>query len=274
MAEDGERGAQRGIQSIEVGGQLLQALVHTGRPMPLKALAQEAGMTPAKAHPYVVSFGRLGLIEQDGATGHYQLGPLALQLGLIAMAQTNPVQLATPVIEALARRTGHTMALAVWGERGATIVRTAESPAAVHVAMRHGTVFSLTGTASGRLFGAYLDEAVVRAALEAERARVQQGRADAEAGMPAPPPLPDWAAFEVQLREVRKRGLSRSEGEVLPGISAMAAPVFDAAGRIVIALTAIGASAVFDTRWDGSLAKALREAAADISTRLGARCAG
>ena len=32
-------------------------------------LVQEAGMTPAKAHPYVVSFGRLGLIEQDGATG-------------------------------------------------------------------------------------------------------------------------------------------------------------------------------------------------------------
>lgn len=274
MAEDGERGAQRGIQSIEVGGTLLQALVHTGRPMPLKALAQEAGMTPAKAHPYVVSFGRLGLIEQDGATGHYQLGPLALQLGLIAMAQTNPVQLATPVIETLARRTGHTLALAVWGERGATIVRTAESPAAVHVAMRHGTVFSLTGTASGRLFGAYLDEAVVRAALEAERARVQQGGADGEAGMPAPPPLPDWAAFEVQLREVRKRGLSRSEGEVLPGISAMAAPVFDAAGRIVIALTAIGASAVFDTRWDGQLAKALREAAADISARLGARRPG
>lgn len=270
MAEDGERGAQRGIQSIEVGGTLLQALVHTGRPMPLKALAQEAGMTPAKAHPYVVSFGRLGLIEQDGATGHYQLGPLALQLGLIAMAQTNPVQLATPVIETLARRTGHTLALAVWGERGATIVRTAESPAAVHVAMRHGTVFSLTGTASGRLFGAYLDEAVVRAALEAERARAQPG----EAGMPAPAPLPDWNAFEAQLREVRARGLSRSEGEVLPGISAMAAPVFDAGGRIVIALTAIGASAVFDTRWDGRLAAVLREAAADISARLGARRPG
>lgn len=266
-----ERAAQRGIQSIEVGGQLLQALVHRGTPLPLKALAQEAGMTPAKAHPYVVSFGRLGLVEQDPATGHYQLGPLALQLGLIAMAQTNPVQLATPVIEALARRTGHTFALAVWGERGATIVRTAESPAAVHVAMRHGTVFSLAGTASGRLFGAYLDEAVVRAALEAERARARQGAAAGEAGMPVPPPLPDWDAFAQQLQAVRAHGLSRSDGEVLPGISAMAAPVFDAAGRIALALTAIGASAVFDIRPDGSLARSLREAAAGISARLGAR---
>ena len=54
---------QRGIQSVEVGGQLLRALAHHGRPMALKDLAREAGMTPAKAHPYLVSFGKLGLIE-------------------------------------------------------------------------------------------------------------------------------------------------------------------------------------------------------------------
>ena len=63
MNEHSDR-AQRGIQSIEVGGQLLRALVHHGRPMALKDLAREAEMSPAKAHPYMVSFGRLGLIEQ------------------------------------------------------------------------------------------------------------------------------------------------------------------------------------------------------------------
>ena len=39
----------RGIQSIEVGGQLLLALAHQGRPLALKDLAREAGMAPAKA---------------------------------------------------------------------------------------------------------------------------------------------------------------------------------------------------------------------------------
>ena len=53
----------RGIQSIEVGGRLLQALARVGEPMMLRDLAREAGMTPAKAHPYLVSFSRLG-------TGH------------------------------------------------------------------------------------------------------------------------------------------------------------------------------------------------------------
>lgn len=266
---DGER-AQRGIQSIEVGGQLLRALVHHGRPMALKDLAREAEMSPAKAHPYMVSFGRLGLIEQDRASGHYLLGPLALQLGLISLQQADPVHVATPLVAELAQRIGHTVALAVWGGRGATIVRVAESPAPLHVNMRHGTVFSLTHTASGRLFGAYLEPAVVKQMLEDERRRERRPAAVPQRGMPPPRPLPAWKEFEAQLHEVRAHGLSRSEGEILPGVSAMSAPVFDHAGAIVLALTAIGPSAIFDTRWDGEIAQALKGCAAQASQRLGA----
>ena len=263
---------QRGIQSIEVGGQLLLALVHHGGPMALKDLAREAGMVPAKAHPYLVSFARIGLVEQDRETGTYFLGPLALQLGLISLQQANPVQVATPLIAELARRIRHTVALAVWGTRGATIVRLEESPSAVHVNMRHGTVFSLANTASGRLFAAYRDAADVRARLDEERAQHKSApRDDAAAGLPPVPALPTWKAFERQLAEVRAHGLSRSVGEVLPGVNAMAAPVFDHSGAIVLALTAIGPAALFDTRWDGAIARALVACAAQASERLGWR---
>ena len=272
--EEGER-TQRGIQSIEVGGQLLHALVHHGRPMALKDLAREAEMSAAKAHPYLVSFGRLGLIEQDRASGHYALGPLALQLGLISLQQASPVQIATPLIAELAQQIGQTVAIAVWGARGATIVRIAESPAAVHVAMRHGTVFSLANTASGRLFGAYLEAAVVQRLLEEERRREKSAaRAAARAapgpGMLPPPPLPDWKAFEAQLREVRAHGISRSEGEIVPGVNAMSAPVFDHTGAIALAITAIGPAGIFGTAWDGAIARALKACADEVSQRLGA----
>lgn len=274
-ASDSDR-AQRGIQSIEVGGQLLRALVHHGRPMALKDLAREADMTAAKAHPYMVSFGRLGLIEQDRASGHYLLGPLALQLGLISLQQADPVHIATPLIGQLAQQIGHTVALAVWGARGATIVRTAESPSPVHVNMRHGTVFSLTNTASGRVFAAYLDAAVVRQLLEEERQRQKQ-RKGAEpvsaAGNPPVQPLPSWADFERQLQEVRGHGISRSDGEVIEGVSAMAAPVFDHTGAIVLAVTAIGPAGIFDTAWDGEIARALKACADTVSQRLGATAA-
>ena len=273
MAKSTGQGAdrtQRGIQSIEVGGQVLLALVHHGRPMALKDLAHGAGMAPAKAHPYLVSFARIGLIEQDRLSGAYFLGPLALQLGLISLQQANPVQVATPLLVSLAQRIGHTVALAVWGTRGATIVRLEESPAAVHVNMRHGTVFSLANTASGRLFAAFQAPAAAQQQLEAERRRRKAQPEVPTAGMPPGPKLPAWKDFEKQLSEVRAHGLSRSVGEVVPGVNAMAAPAFDHSGAIVLALTAIGPAGVFDTRWDGAIARALKASADQVSQRLGA----
>ncbi len=246
--------SSRGIQSVEVGGQLLLALVHAGRPMALKDLAREAGMSAAKAHPYLVSFGKLGLIEQENASGRYGLGPLALQLGLISLQQFDPVRLARPCTEALAQRLGLTVAIAVWGNRGPTIVQIAQAPTAVHIGMRHGTVMSLRGTASGLLFAAFLPRERVLAALTAEAPGID-------------------AALEAELRDVRQRGLAQAIDRTLPGISALAAPVFDAHGSMVLAMTAIGPSAGLDTRDEAPPAAALRQAAEHLSRRLGWRAA-
>lgn len=243
---------QRGIQSVEVGGQLLRALAHQGRPMALKDLAREAGMSAAKAHPYLVSFGKLGLVEQDPQSGRYGLGPLAMQLGLISLQQYDPVRLATPLIGELARTLGHTVGIAVWGNRGPTMVRIEEAPSAVHVNMRHGTVMSLRGTASGLLFCAYLPRETVQPLLAAEAGDGSD------------------AALQAQLTLVRAQGLAQAVDASVPGISAMAAPVFDVSDRIVMSLTAIGPSAIFDVRTDGPTARVLRHSATELSRQLGA----
>ncbi|HEX7690174.1 MAG TPA: helix-turn-helix domain-containing protein, partial [Burkholderiaceae bacterium] len=158
------------MQTIEVGGRLLLALAHHGQPLALKDLAQAAAMSPGKAHPYLVSFIKLGLVERETEGGRYGLGPLALQMGLIGLQQYDPVRLATVRLDELARATGHTVAIAVWGHRGPTLVRVAEAPSPVHVTMRHGTVMSIEGTASGRLFAAWGPDEAVREALAAEAA--------------------------------------------------------------------------------------------------------
>ena len=250
MPAEPDRPAQRGIQSVEVGGRLLLALAHEGRPMALKDLAHAAGMAPPKAHPYLVSFGKLGLIAQDEASGHYGLGPLAMQLGLISLQQSEPVRLASAQLPALAALIGQTVGVAVWGSRGATIVRTEQGPLPVHVGMRHGTVMSLRGTASGRVFAAWLPRARIVAADP-------QARFD--------------AAFERELDAVRAAGLAHAVDAAVPGISALAAPVFDAGGSVVLTLTAIGPGASFDVAPDGAPARALKAAADELSRQLGAR---
>jgi DNA-binding IclR family transcriptional regulator len=231
---------------------LLVALAHDGRPMALKDLARASGMVPAKAHPYLVSFGKLGLVVQDGASGRYGLGPLAMQLGLISLQQSDPLRLATARLPELALAIGHTVAIAVWGTHGATIVRTEEGPTPVHVSMRHGTVMSLRGTASGRLFAAFLPRDVVADALGAEAASID-------------------LAFEDELVAVRSEQLARAVDAAVPGVSALAAPVFDASGALVLSLTAIGPTAVLDTTAGGSAAVLLRQAAAGLSALLGWR---
>ena len=243
---------QRGIQSIEVGGRLLLALAEHGRPLALKDLALAAGMSPPKAHPYLVSFGKLGLIVQDGSSGRYGLGPLALQLGLISLQQVDPVRLATARLPELAHATQQTVAIAVWGTHGPTIVRTEEAPSAVHVTMRHGSVMSLRGTASGRLFAAHLPRQVVKAAL---------GKAAGAAVFDK--------AFEQQLATIRKAGFSHAVDAVVPGVSGLATPVFDATGALLLSLTAIGATASFDTRATGVAARTLKRCAAELTAQLG-----
>jgi DNA-binding IclR family transcriptional regulator len=264
-----QRGVRRGIQSVEVGGRLLHALAHHGRAMALKDLAAEAGMPAARAHPYLVSFGHIGLIEQDRVSGRYALGPLALQLGLISLQQADPVRAAAPLLPDLAAHSGHTVALVVWGNRGPTIVLREPSPFAVHVDLRHGTVFSIAGTASGRLFAAHLAVDVVRPIYEAQRREVAAARPRERDASAVAAVLPPWAAFERGLAEVRRHGLGRAVDAVVAGVSALSAPVFDARGTMVLALTAIGPSAAFDARWSGSVARALRDAARAVSARLG-----
>lgn len=252
--------SRRGIQSIEIGSALLVQLAKHVRPVALKDLAKAAGMTTGKAHPYMVSFMKVGFVAQTDS-GHYELGPLALQLGLTKLQRMDPVKEASKVIEDLAESTGHSVAVAVWGNLGPTIVRLEEPIRPLHVNLRSGTVMSLADTATGRLFAAYMPSKVVEQLLDNELARSSYGTMDGK-------PL-TIDVLEASLAETRKHGLSRAQGHPIPGIDAFCAPVFDTAGHIVLGILVMGPTATFDSGWDGTVATPLRQCAAEISRRLG-----
>ncbi len=250
-----------GIQSVEVGFALLDVLARSAGPLMLRDLAATAGMSAAKAHRYLVSFQRLELVVQDASSTRYDLGPAALKLGLASLSRLDAVKLARERVALLMEQIGHTLALAVWGNHGPTIVHWEESPQAVTVNLRLGDVMPLLSSATGRCFAAHVSKEAVAPLLKEEIARAQKlGRSDIPATM---------AEVRAMLDEVRARGAARVVDVLLPGIVGFCAPVFDSDGHIVLGMVALGPSGSFDGQWDGAVDRPLRAAAAQLSSDLG-----
>ncbi|SUE62632.1 IclR family transcriptional regulator [Roseomonas gilardii] len=251
----------RGVQSIEVGGRLLQALVTLPQPAMLRDLATAANLTPAQAHAYLVSYRKLGLVEQDPLSGRYALGPFALQLGLARMHASDLLRMASRAAAEMMEQLGLMATIAVWGTHGPTIIQVQESSMPIHVNLRAGSVYTITGTATGRLFAAFLPTRQVRPLLEEELALGSRSRKVGHAT--------SQAELDRQIAEIRSLGYATTEGIPVPGINAVAAPVFDHTGQMQYAITAIGNAGMLDASPRSPQAEAVLAFAQRLSSELG-----
>src|SRR5258706_41771 len=229
-----------GINSLEVGLRLAKVLGEHGLPLALKDLAAKAAMPPAKAHRYLVSLIRAGLAAQDRESGRYRLGPLALELGLAALGAIDVLKFGAEVIAELRAEIDETVLLAIWGNKGPVVARWEESTRPVATNVRAGWVMPLANSATGRLFAAYLPSAVTAPMLKAEFVRMPEAK----------------RGYAARLEEIRARGLSRVQGDLLRGVASIAAPVFGHGGGIVAVIAALGPQGGFDVRSSASRMKA------------------
>lgn len=257
--------SRRAVQSVEVGGRLLLALAESPGPLPLKDLAARADLVPSRAHPYLVSFQRLGLVEQEPGSGYYALGAAALQIGLACLHQLDPLKASEPVAQELARSTGHAVAVAVWGNFGPTIVRLIEAQQPLHIMLRVGSVMSVLGTATGRAFAAALPpEMLERAVAFSAGQEVGGARGGAK----------NWRKeVEEIAAEVKRHGVARAAGRPIPGVNAFSAAAFDHEGRCALVLTALDHEDRLKSDWNSPGARAVRDAAGAITRRLGGTAA-
>ncbi|NLP59795.1 IclR family transcriptional regulator [Paraburkholderia sacchari] len=255
---------QRGIQALDATGELLAALVAAGTPLSLRDLAAAAGMPSAKAFPHLVSLLKTGLLARDAA-GRYEAGPLSLELGLLGLARLSPVREADAELVDLAASTGMSVALAVPGPLGPTVVRLEESPRPLHVSLRPGTVMSLVNTAIGRVFAAWLDDDM-RAELLAQDSLRLAGAPSPSSPMQSAAPDPRYAE---RLAAIRARRLDTALDNPIPGISTVAAPVFDHTGSVCLVLALMGPSGNFDAASEGDSAQRLSASAERLSRRFG-----
>jgi DNA-binding IclR family transcriptional regulator len=118
-----------------------------------------------------------------------------------------------------------------------------------------GSVMSLTTTSTGRAFCAFTPQAQWPQAWHEQMPAASDER----------------ERFDALLAETRTHGISRSVNTPSPSVSSLCAPVFDASGRLRLALTAIGPTAALDVAWEGAAASALRATASAIAAQVDAQ---
>ena len=251
---------QRGIQSVEIGLRLALLLADSSRPLKLKEIAARTNFSASKVHRYLVSLGRVGLVQQ--LDGRYELGRAALDFGLAALGRIDAVRVASLALARLRDRIGKTVFLAIWGNHGPTIVRWEESSEPVTLNVRVGSVMPLVTSATGRAFAAFMPWERVREPIAKELAVLRKRNGDLHMGP---------QAFRSLLEQIRADKVSAVDGTQLSSISAVSAPVFDCESRMVAAMTALGPRGSFDCSVQGPMAKALIAASRDVSASLGCK---
>jgi DNA-binding IclR family transcriptional regulator len=242
---------QSGVQSADMTLKVLLAVAQGPGPRPLKDISSATAIAPSSAHRHLTSLVRAGMVEQDRASGRYDLGPLVLDLGLLALARRDPVRLIGSSLEDLRDQLNETVFLAVWANRGPTIVRWEESARAVTVNVRVGSVLPLMKSATGRVFLAWLPPASTADLLRQEKGGPKQAES---------------------LRDVtRQRGLGSVDGDLLPGIASLSAPVFNHQGNLVAAISTLGPQGEFNIDPHGPTGRTLKDSADRLSERIGWR---
>lgn len=251
--EEAPRRRQK-VQAAEVGTDILKALAELAPATSLSRLASHLQMPASKVHRYLQALIASGFAEQDPRTNHYGLGQAALFVGLAALGRVDVVKLAAPVLADLRDEVGETCFLAVWGNKGPTVVLVEQAVRAVTLVTQVGSVLPLLGSSTGLVFNAFLPD-VETAALR----RNEQRQPDAPSG----------AALEDGARLLRETHIQSVHGLLMAGVNALSAPLLGASGRLAGVLTVVGAAPGFMADVEGTAATRLRAAARTISGRLG-----
>jgi DNA-binding IclR family transcriptional regulator len=226
----------KGIQSIEIGFRVVDALVRNRGTLSLKKVAELCGMSPSKTRMYLVSLIRTGIIAQEPQGGAYSLGPYAITLGVAALDQLDLFNRARQVMELIGRSREATCLLCTWTGIDIIIIGRSEGHSPLPLNFRIGGTASLTRTATGRTFLTFLPGEETRKLLDQEmreNRRVEEYQHITH----------KW--LREELTRVRKKGLSHADkvvlasGVSLAGYGAIAAPVCDPYGRLRFVLTVL-----------------------------------
>ena len=247
------------IAAVDRALDLLEALAHVA-PAPLVALAESAGCTRTAAFRLLRTLEARGFAIQDEARGVWRLGARWAMLGQAAQDQGALLATATPFLAELGQAVGENVYLRRRDALESETLGVFQADPALRLYTLAGDHKPLHA-GPARLLLAYAPEAVQTQVLAQRLPRFT----------PATRTDPAWIAADLQ--RIRSRGFLITSDEVTPGAVSVTAPVRDAGGQVVAALSVTAPSMRMRPPRPRALLPQVLEAAGKLSQALGAPAA-
>lgn len=214
----------RPLSSVVKTLAVLEALAGARRSLRLAELSRAMAMARGTTYQRLVTLIRAGWVEQI-EDGSFRLTLHATRIGNAALEQASLGDRMVPFLRSLVDEAGETASLAVLDGVDPIIVQRVESSGVLRAELRVGATLSLDHSASGQVLAAFAEPH--QRTLFAERG----------AALPA----------ETVMAAVRATRFAVSTSQRIEGIGAVAAPIFDAAGHCLAALSLVGPLPRFET---------------------------
>jgi len=246
------------MSSLERAVNILRTLAHEGGAgARLQDIAERTGIARPTVHRLLGTMSQLGLVDRDADSEHYQLGLDLYLLGQAASDRYNVLELARPLVEALAADTGDTAYLTVRHRYESVCILRAEGGFPIKAFTTHVGARQPLGLGAGSIaLLAFLPDAEIDEVLQHNRAVLE------------PHSRFDMNGLRAIIAQARAQDYVLRQSTVVDGITAIAVPVFDYRGRplAAISLTSI------DSRMSGErlvlAVRRCREAAAALQGKL------
>jgi IclR family transcriptional regulator, KDG regulon repressor len=247
------------IRAVERALEVLATFSASEPTMTLARIAQKTGLHKATLVRMLRSLESLGFISQTSG-GAYELGIKVFELGSVYYVTHLRIEpLARPAMERLAERWHLTANLAVLDHGQIVYVGIVEPRRALRVQFSVGSRFAVHCTALGKALAADLADPELDSLL------TQQG-------LPrfTDRTIVDADEFKRHLQGVQERGYAIDDGEAIPNVRCVAAPILDFSGRAVASISLSGSALDVTDDAVPEIASTLQQACADVSRSLGA----
>jgi DNA-binding IclR family transcriptional regulator len=253
--DDRESGAL--IQSVQRATRLLKAFDNGPAELGVMELSRRVELHKSTVSRLLATLESEGLVERVPATEKYRLGFMLVRLAGQVTHFGDVREAARPVLIELTERSHETVHLAVLDGDEVVNVEQLSGPHLVREANWIGRRTPLNCVANGKALLAFLPAPAIERVLSGPLPRFTERT------------IADPQRLRRDLARVRERGYAQALGEIEEGLNAVAAPIRDAAGAVVAAVSVSGPAYRVTADRIPDLGALVVAAAAKISARLG-----